>query len=86
MNLLENERFQKEFLTFKEKISKLSNLELQKELMTDLNVLVNSIKKIEQLHSEIPIRKQIPFEAVDYRRKISEIRKKLDRKLRDSQF
>lgn len=81
---LENsERFKKEYREFSDKISKIENEQLRKELSAKLTELLKEVRYIDSQHEEILMRKALPATVPETRSKLAEIRKYLDRRLKE---
>jgi hypothetical protein len=83
LTLLKSEKFQKEYKDFQDKISTVTNENIKKELEGLLSKLVNEVKSLDLQHQELSTTKQFPITASDARSNIIEIRKQIDRRLRD---
>lgn len=85
--MLENsERFQKEFLDFQARASKITDEKVRQELTNLMNKLIYEVRLIDQQHVEILNSKMVPEHAPDTRQKILEIRKSIDKKLNDWEY
>jgi len=83
LNLEKSENFQKEYNTFNEKISAVSNESVRLELQGMLQNLLKEVKYIDQQHQDLSLNNRLPSGAIDTRQNIILIRKNLMNKLRD---
>lgn len=75
--------FQNEYQMWKTKISTMENEVLKKELEGLLHELLMNVRKIDSIHHSPDIKNNITSSAVDSRSKVSDIRKKLTKKITD---
>lgn len=80
MRLIDNEKFKKEYSEFQEKISKITDENIRKDLTKLLTQLVLSVKNLDQKHTEI-VAGMMPSTTSEIRDNILEIRKTIYRKL-----
>jgi hypothetical protein len=83
LTLLKSEKFQREYKEFQEKISSVTSTDVKKELEGLLSKLVSEVKSLDNQHQELANNKQFPMFASDARSNIVEIRRQLNRKLKD---
>lgn len=81
MQLSKSPRFLQEYNEFKNKISKVSNPEKQKELNDLLNQLVNEVRALDNKHNEISQFSKLPSSVEDIRESLKNIRKTLSSRL-----
>ena len=81
MNL--NNKFQEDYKKYSEMINNISDPAVQKEAQTLLNSLSTRVRNIDKMHSELITGNTSALDAVgNERKKIIEIRKSLDNKLK----
>jgi hypothetical protein len=84
LNTIENsEVFKKEFTTFSEKISRIQNETVKKELSSKLNELLKEVRQIDSQHRDIFDKKTILSTVPESRTKLMELRRHLDTKLKE---
>jgi hypothetical protein len=84
LNTIENsEVFKKEFTMFSEKISRIQNESVKKELISKLNDLLKEVRQIDSQHRDIFDKKTIPSTVPESRTKLMELRRHLDTKLKE---
>ena len=84
LNTIENsEVFKKEFQMFSEKISRIQNESVKKELISKLNDLLREVRQIDSQHRDIFDKKTIPSTVPESRTKLMELRRHLDTKLKE---
>jgi hypothetical protein len=84
LNTIENsEVFKKEFQMFSEKISRIQNESVKKELISKLNDLLKEVRQIDSQHRDIFDKKTIPSTVPESRTKLMELRRYLDTKLKE---
>jgi len=83
LSLYKSERFQKELKTYKEQIEKVTDLRLKTTLENYLNKLIAHVKHLDSRHEEMIFTKQVKEMAGDDRDKILEVRKFLDKSIKD---
>ena len=83
LSLYKSERFQKELETYREHIEKVTDLRIKSNLENQLNKLINQVKNLDAHHEEMIFSKQIKEMSGENRDKITEIRKTLDRMIKD---
>jgi hypothetical protein len=83
-NLLQkSNRFQQDYQRYLDKIQQIPEGEFKQEANGLLNKLVVEVKKLDSMHIEMVITKQIPSMGSDMRQNILSIRQKLDHKLKN---
>ena len=84
LNTIENsEVFKKEFQMFSEKISRIQNESVKKELISKLNDLLKEVRQIDSQHRDIFDKKTIASTVPESRSKLMELRRHLDKKLKE---
>ena len=84
LNTIENsEVFKKEFTMFSEKISRIQNETVKKELSLKLNDLLIEVRQIDSQHRDIFDKKTISSTVPESRTKLMELRRHLDTKLKE---
>jgi hypothetical protein len=84
LNTIENsEVFKKEFTIFSEKISRIQNETVKKELSSKLNELLKEVRQIDSQHRDIFDKKTISSTVPESRTKLMEIRRHLDTRLKE---
>lgn len=83
MQLSNSQRFLAEYQDFKDKISKVSNLDKRQELTDLLNQMVNEVRAIDAKHNELTQMSRMPSSVTDIRESLSSIRKTLHSRLAD---
>lgn len=83
LSLYNSERFQTEIKTYNEQISKIDDLKIKSLLETNLKQLVSHVKHLDSTHEHMIFTKQVKEMSGDNRNKITEIRKLLDRTIKD---
>lgn len=76
-------QFQQEYKLFKDKIEKIDNESLKKELESILQSLRSQVKLLDTQHNEFGFDNRLPPIVVDTRNNISNTRKILSTKLKD---
>jgi hypothetical protein len=83
-NLLQkSNRFQQDYQRYLDKIQQIPEGEFKQEANGLLNKLVVEVKKLDSMHIEMVITKQMPSIGSDMRQNILSIRQKLDNKLKN---
>lgn len=83
-NLLQkSDRFQQDYQRYLDKIQQIPEGEFKQEANGLLNKLVAEVKKLDSMHIEMIITKQMPSIGSDMRQNILSIRQKLDNKLKN---
>ena len=83
-NLLQkSNRFQQDYQRYLDKIQRIPEGEFKQEANGLLNKLVAEVKKLDSMHIEMVITKQMPSIGSDMRQNILSIRQKLDTKLKN---
>jgi hypothetical protein len=83
MQLSNSQRFLAEYQDFKDKISKITNLDKKQELTDLLNQLVHEVRSIDNKHAELNQMSRMPSSVTDIRESLSSIRKTLHSRLAD---
>jgi hypothetical protein len=84
LNTIENsEVFKKEFQMFSEKISRIQNEAVKKELSSKLNELLKEVRQIDSQHRDVFGKKTIPSTVPESRNKLMELRRYLDTRLKE---
>jgi hypothetical protein len=83
MQLSNSQRFLTEYQDFKDKISKITNLDKKQELTDLLNQLVHEVRSIDNKHTELNQMSRMPSSVTDIRESLSSIRKTLHSRLAD---
>lgn len=83
LSLLKNERFQTEYKEWKSKIDSMSETVQKKELQELLNKLVNEVKRLDTFHEELMRSHNLPMGMEETKSRISEIRKKIHKRISD---
>lgn len=83
MRLEDNKKFREEFERFQNQISQITNENLKLELSGLLKDMLSEVRLIDQQHNQLFERKSLPTTVVDNRSKLLEIRKKIEKKLKD---
>jgi molecular chaperone GrpE (heat shock protein) len=82
LSLLESEKFKNDFKNYQKQISKITDQSLKNQLENFLDKLVTLVKAFDMEHEEMIYSKSIRL-GNDKKDKIIEIRKMLDKRLRD---
>ena len=82
LSLLESEKFKSDFKNYQKQISKITDQSLKNQLENFLDKLVTLVKAFDTEHEEMIYSKSIRL-GNDKKDKIIEIRKMLDKRLRD---
>lgn len=82
LSLYKSEKFQNEVNTYKKQIDKIQDLKIKSNLENYLSKLVAEVKAFDTEHEEMIYSKSIRL-GNDKKDKIIEIRKMLDRKIKD---
>ena len=83
LSLYNSERFQTEIKNYKENIEKVTDLRLKTTLENYLNKLISHVKHLDSQHEEMIFTKQVKEMSGDDRDKILEVRKFLDKSIKD---
>lgn len=78
-----NERFVTEFRDFKARISKITNEKVKTELNEKLTLLLREVRVLDEQHSDMFYKKQVSTFLPDSRKKITDIRKSIIKKLEE---
>jgi hypothetical protein len=84
MELIKSSRFLEEYNSWNEKILAINNTEKKQEMQRLLQQLVNEIRKIDQLQMNMSQRLVVDT-STDSRQNITELRKKINLKLKELQ-
>ena len=82
LSLLNSEKFQTEYKNYKQQIDSITDLSIKNQLENFLAKLVSQVKGLDEDHTEMILSKRARL-GDDNRDKITELRKILNRKLRD---
>lgn len=83
LSLYKSERFQNDLNAYKEKISTISDNNLKSNVENLVAKLISEVKKLDLQHEEMVINRQMSSSGQDSKTKITEIRKSIDKKLKD---
>lgn len=83
LSLYNSERFQNDLNAYKEKISTISDNNLKSNVENLVAKLISEVKKIDMQHEQMIIDRQMSSSGQDSKTKIIEIRKSIDKKLKD---
>jgi len=83
LSLLKNERFLSEYKQWKMKIDSLGEGVQKKELQDLMNKLINEVKRLDTFHEELVISHKLPMDMQESKLRISEIRKKIQKRIND---
>jgi hypothetical protein len=81
MILEKNQKFQAEFQDFSERILKIDDEKIKKDLEDDLRSLLKEVKLIDQFHQDLLWQKNLSGSTGDSKNKILELRRKITKKL-----
>ena len=82
LSLLNSEKFQTEYKNYKQQIDSITDVSIKNQLENFLAKLVSQVKALDEDHTEMLLSKRARL-GDDNRDKITELRKILNRKLRD---
>ena len=82
LSLLNSEKFQTEYKKYKQQIDSITDVSIKNQLENFLAKLVSQVKALDEDHTEMILSKRARL-GDDNRDKITELRKILNRKLRD---
>ena len=82
LSLLNSEKFQTEYKNYKQQIDSITDVSIKNQLENFLAKLVSQVKALDEDHTEMILSKRARL-GDDNRDKITELRKILNRKLRD---
>lgn len=82
INLESSPKFREDFIKLTRQISRILDENLKSELEGLLKNLIFEVKKLDTIHGELIMHREISKEVSDSRNKIQEIRKKIDKKLK----
>jgi ElaB/YqjD/DUF883 family membrane-anchored ribosome-binding protein len=83
LSLYKSERFQNDLHTYKEEIEKISDDTVKKNVENLISKLVSEVKRLDSQHEEMIINRQMSSMSDDSKTRIMEIRKSIDKKLKD---
>ena len=83
ISILQSERFQEEYASYRNKIDKIDNDDLRNQGEVLLGNLVNEVKKLDGQHQEMFSGNQLPTALGDVRSGVLTLRKKIDTMLKD---
>lgn len=83
MILGSNQRFQNEYKSFSDRILKVHNEKIKKDLENDLRSLASEVRLIDQLHQDLLFQKNLSNTVGDSKNKIIDLRKRISKKLDD---
>ena len=84
LSLLKSKKFQNECNLYQEKISKISNEQIKEKAELLLKKLVGEVRAIDSHHQEMFTGNRPSSELADGRNRIADVRKQLERLLKDS--
>ena len=82
-NLLQSSRFLKDCEKYKSVIATMPEGNVKNETVQLLQKLIYSIKKLDNMHLEMIYSRQLPTMGGDMKQEITDLRKKLETRLRD---
>jgi hypothetical protein len=83
ISLLDSDKFKTEYNSFKQRINEIPREDLKKKGEELLNRLVGEIKFLDTQHRELFTTHKMPMRLEESKKKITDIRKDLDRFLKD---
>jgi len=83
ISLLDSDKFKAEYNSFKQQINEIPREDLKKKGEEMLNRLVGEIKFLDTQHRELFTTHKMPMRLEESKKKITDIRKELDRFLKD---
>jgi siroheme synthase (precorrin-2 oxidase/ferrochelatase) len=83
LSIFNSEKFQTEYKNYKELIEQVTDLRLKSTLENHLNKLVAHVKHLDSHHEEMIFTKQIKEMSGDNRDKILEVRRFLNKSIKD---
>jgi hypothetical protein len=83
ISLLESEHFKRDYANYKTQINTLSRDDLKQRANELLNRLIGEIKILDSQHQELFTTHKMPMRLEESKKKILDIRKELDRFLKD---
>jgi hypothetical protein len=81
--LFNSERFQKDYRYYQSKIREVTNERVRKELSELLSKLIREVKDIDNQHEQMLVNRQLRANVDENRMRLVDIRKQLDRKIKD---
>lgn len=81
MLLSKSSQFQTEFKNFTDRIGRITDPNVKKEIEGDLRSLVNEVTLLDQLHQDLLFQKNLSGSAGDSKIKILDTRRKITKKL-----
>ena len=83
LSLYNSERFQNEYKNFKSRISAIDDTKIKSNLENLLERLKQKVKSLDTQHAEMIISKQMKSLGEDAKNDILDLRKSIDKKLKD---
>lgn len=83
LSLLKSKQFQDEYQNFQTRISNVNNEQLKNNLTLLLAKLVHEIKLLDSHHDQLITTQRLPTMSNEVKANISDIRKTLEKKLKD---
>lgn len=83
MNLEKNERFQKEYNRYQLYLEKIENPKIKAEFELLLKSLIQEVKQINEQHQHLSMRNTLSDLVYDSRTRLSDVRKKLEKIIKD---
>lgn len=83
LTLFKSKKFQEEYNTYKTVIEQIDNEKIKADLETLLSKLILEVRAVDQQHQELLATRKMPALTDDSKTRILEIRKQLDRRVRD---
>jgi hypothetical protein len=83
ISLLESEHFKRDYANYKNQISNIQREDLKQRANDLLNKLISEIKMVDLQHQELFATHKMPMRLEESKKKILDIRKELDRFLKD---
>ena len=77
MRLEKNERFIKEYTEFNQKVSKISDERIKKDMIQLLNQLLGEVREIDRKHQDLIVSSSIVGSSTENREKLNSLRKKI---------
>lgn len=81
MQVSKSSQFQTEFKNFSDRVAKITNERIKKEVEDDLRSLLNEVRLLDQLHQDLLFQKNLSGSASDSKNKILDIRRRIAKKL-----
>ena len=83
ISIEKSERFQNEYKMFRDKISNISDLRIKTELEHELTKLLQAVKNLDASHRNAITKNTLPDLIDSERQQIWEIRRRIDKTIRD---